>query len=138
MGPATPGPWVVPAVTGGGSVSGGSVLSEQDVDRVAVAGARGMAAEPVEVLGVALSDLVERPALVAAEVEPLVAAIGAQRTARRPVGSGLRRRRRGSAPPVGLPEGALDGIADDRIGPVEVGHPLFARLVERSAGIGVE
>ena len=53
--------------------------AQEDVDRVAVARAGGMAAQPVEVVGIARRDLAERPALVAAEVEPQARAIGAQR-----------------------------------------------------------
>src|SRR5688500_5114241 len=112
------------AGTGGGG-SGARLrpmLAQQDVDRVAVASARGVASQPVQVIGIAARHLAEGPALVAAEVEALAGAVGVERTTRRAMGRIVRGRGRGSAAPIGLPCLPLYGIPDDGVRPVEVGH----------------
>ena len=69
--PRRPGPWSLGERGGmARDRSGAAVLAQQDVDHVAVASPRGVAPQPVEVVRVALDHLAERPALVAAEVEP--------------------------------------------------------------------
>ncbi len=105
--------------------------AEQDVDGVAVASARLVAAEPVEVVGIACCDLAQRPALVAAEVEAKARTIGAQRTSRCPVGGTLCRRRWRSTSSVRLPVLSLGRVADKGVRPVQVRHPSLRALIER-------
>jgi len=117
------------------SAAGGA---QKDVDGVAESCSRAMAAKPVEILGIARSDLAEGPAFVSAEVEPQIGAIGTKRPARRPMGGVVTRRRRGSAPAIGLPDPAKGRIADDRPRPIEVGHSRLRGLAEGHTGVGME
>src|SRR5918996_2340373 len=109
---------------------GSAGAAQEDVDRVAVAGAGGVPPQPIQVLGVATDDLAQGPALVAAEVEAQLRAVGTEGTARSAVSGVIARRRRGSATPGRLPHRALNGVAHHGPRPVEVGHPLLAGLVE--------
>jgi len=88
-------------------------VPQQDVDGVAVARTGLVAAQPVEVVGIALDDLAQRPALVSPEVEAMACSIGAQRSPGRTMRGILARNRRGSPPPVRLPNLLLDRVADE-------------------------
>lgn len=127
-------------VKGGSAAAGGLRAhgAQQDVDGVAVASAGLMPAQPREVVRVAASDLAQGPALVAAEVQAQLASIGAEGAARCAMGGGFGGRGRGSASAVVLPPLTLHGIADQRIGPIQVGHAAFGHLIQRRGGIGMK
>jgi len=124
----------VRARTGALATSG----AQEDVDRVAVPRAGGVAAKPVEIVGISCRDLTQGPSLVTAEVQSEAGTIGPKGSAWSAVSRIVAGRRWGSAPAIGLPDPALDRVADDGPRPVQVGHSRLGVLRERNPGIGMK